>query len=326
MNVFLFAALVLAPSPVQEAEPPVATTEPTHFVRLLRDEDARPVALQTAVVRYRAPQGELTVDLIGAVHVGDAAYYGALNERFASYDALLYELVAARGDEVPRPEDDKGPLNTFLSRAGATFFGLSTQLEHIDYTPEHFVHADLSPAEMKAAWEKRGENGLTLALGVFTDLMRQANLEAESTAPAEARAPNLFELVLQPDGMTGIKRALAGELARQAGPGQLGPTLETLLITDRNQAAARVLTREIANGKQRLALFYGAAHLPDFERRLLEEFGLVRDTIEWHTAWDLEKEVPEAGLSELFEVLAEVLFPVVEPGPQPAPDAEALDR
>ena len=44
----------------------------------------------------------MTVALIGAVHIGDVAYYRQLNEYFKQYDALLYELVAPAGTVVPR--------------------------------------------------------------------------------------------------------------------------------------------------------------------------------------------------------------------------------
>ena len=47
----------------------------------------------------RRTEGDCTpveVDLIGAVHIGDIAYYQQLNERFKQYDALLYELVARK--------------------------------------------------------------------------------------------------------------------------------------------------------------------------------------------------------------------------------------
>ena len=44
----------------------------------------------------------MTVDLIGAVHIGDIAYYDELNKQFTQYDALLYELVAPPGTVVER--------------------------------------------------------------------------------------------------------------------------------------------------------------------------------------------------------------------------------
>ena len=94
----------------------------TEWVRLLSDSNGKPLAMQTAIVRY-VPRKEggggnlqagnlqtgnlqtgagTTVDLIGAVHIGDRAYYQQLNRRFRQYDALLYELVAPEGTQVPR--------------------------------------------------------------------------------------------------------------------------------------------------------------------------------------------------------------------------------
>ncbi|MGH7128138.1 MAG: hypothetical protein ACREIV_06195, partial [Planctomycetaceae bacterium] len=68
----------------------------------------------------------------------------------------------------------------------------------------------------------------------------------------------------------------------------LGPTLATLLIDDRNAACMKVFQKELAGGKTKIAIFYGAAHMPDFERRLEEEFGLKRAGADWLTAWNLE--------------------------------------
>ena len=59
------------------------------------------------------------------------------------------------------------------------------------------------------------------------------------------------------------------------------------LITDRNAAAIEVLTGQIARGRKKIAIFYGAAHMDDFDSRLQKELELQpRDTI-WLEAWDL---------------------------------------
>jgi len=67
--------------------------------------------------------------------------------------------------------------------------------------------------------------------------------------------------------------------------GEQGSTL----ITDRNAAALDVLRQEIAAGRQRIAIFYGAAHMEDFDRHLREDFRLQpRETV-WLEAWDLRE-------------------------------------
>jgi hypothetical protein len=43
----------------------------------------------------------------------------------------------------------------------------------------------------------------------------------------------------------------------------------------------------LAAGKKKIAIFYGAAHMPDFDKRLKEDFGMKRTTSEWINAWNL---------------------------------------
>ena len=66
------------------------------------------------------------------------------------------------------------------------------------------------------------------------------------------------------------------------------------LLSDRNQAAVNVLAEQIKQGKRRLAIFYGAAHMPDIEQRLAKRFGLKAVEQRWIDAWDLRPRSKEA--------------------------------
>ena len=80
----------------------------------------------------------------------------------------------------------------------------------------------------------------------------------------------------------------------QEGDGIPGFTsLMPYIIDARNQKAMDVLAEQIALGKKRIGIFYGAAHLPDFERRLLEDDKFVRVETRWITAWDLDRDLPK---------------------------------
>ncbi len=82
---------------------------------------------------------------------------------------------------------------------------------------------------------------------------------------------------------------LAQQLASVESPaGSLGPTLNNILIADRNEAAMKVFQKELAQGKKKIAIFYGAGHMPDFEKRLRLDFGLEKKSVQWLEAWDLE--------------------------------------
>src|SRR6188472_1942551 len=79
------------------------TPEEPKFIRLKRDANDRPAAMQTAVVTYTSKtRPGVSIDLIGAVHIADRSYYDELNKQFEGYDVVLYELVAPEGTRVPK--------------------------------------------------------------------------------------------------------------------------------------------------------------------------------------------------------------------------------
>jgi hypothetical protein len=80
-----------------------------------------------------------------------------------------------------------------------------------------------------------------------------------------------------------------------------------VIIGDRNAKCVEVLCRQVEGGKRKLGVFYGAAHLPDLERRLLE-MGYRRGKQKWLTAWDIPKaKAPAAEEEKRGEAPAEPL-------------------
>ncbi|MBO13817.1 MAG: hypothetical protein CMJ68_24085 [Planctomycetaceae bacterium] len=326
----LAVAIWTSPLVAQQAEQPagkakkaVAKTKSTpekipRFIRIVRDEKTgEPLRMETATVRYVKRAGKVagkrrkqlvTVDMIGAVHVGERAYYDALNKQFEQYDALLYELVADKG--VRPPKGAKAASNNpagFLQNAMKSTLKLDHQLELIDYSKKNFVHADLSPDEMAAAMKKRGDNALTITLGVLADMIRQqrvADAKARKKgARGQAEEVDIVTMLLDPNGPVKMKRMMAEQMA-DLGPGTgVGKTLDQLLIQDRNAAAMRVLQEQLKKGKRRLGVFYGAAHLPDFHRRMVA-IGFRPKTVTWTSAWDLriEKKTENDDLIQLLRL------------------------
>lgn len=304
---FCLAAIGLIPLPQVDAqrssmsadpsakETQDAQMQPTEFLRVTMSESGEPESLQTAITRYRPAQGDLVVDLIGAVHIGEAAYYERLNEQFKNYDVVLYELVAPRGTRIPAggKKESQGPLDlvSWMQQQAKHSLGLESQLEKIDYQPRNFIHADLSPTDMGKRMQDRGESPLTLGLSAMAEIMRQQNRAADSPElqqmASELSGTSLFELMNDP---LKLKRLMASQFSR---PGALesglGESLNQLLVADRNQEAMRVLNRQIAEGKQKIAIFYGAAHMPDFESRLKTELGMSPTRQVWIDAWDLTR-------------------------------------
>ncbi|MEM7315420.1 MAG: hypothetical protein AAF497_19945 [Planctomycetota bacterium] len=302
----------------------------TRYIRLKRDSEKTPIALQTATARFVSETGfsDLIVDLVGVVHIGDKKYYNEFNKQFKDYDVVLYELVAPKGTRVPRGGKPTG-MNPISMLQGMTqsSLGLQSQMDHIDYTAKNFVHADMSPEDMAAAMRERGDTPVTFFLSAAADLLRESNkkaqqMEAKAEAarqagqqvePAADPISDLFSMLTDSKASGKMKVQMAEQFDSMSGAmgGALGSTLNQTIVKDRNKAALRVLQKEIVKGRKKIAIFYGAAHMPDFEKRLNDDFGLKRSKTTWQTAWDLvedDEAAPtksESPLSMMLRMLQE---------------------
>lgn len=276
----LFLLLVLIPAAFA-AEP----NKEGKFIRVLC-EDGQPAALETSIAHYVSNDGDkgIQLDLVGVVHIGDKGYYRKLNKQFEQYDVVLYELVAPEGTRVPKggKKDSDNPMAQ-MQKIMTMVLRLEHQLEHIDYTKKNFTHADLSPEGMQKAMAERGDDRQTVMLSIMVDMLRKQNLQgkAAQALPADLELSDL----LNP---TKLKRIMAQQMEASADGKNLGKTINQILVEDRNKACLKVLQREIAAGKKKIAIFYGAAHMPDFDKRLKEEFGLRLLSEDWLQAWLLE--------------------------------------
>lgn len=256
------------------------------FVRVVRNADGKPTSLETATVRY-VPAGtdgpqDLVVDLVAVTHVGEPEYFGGLNGQLADYDAVLYELVAPEGVK-PQVGTDGGMIPGLLKG----MLELEYQTERIDYSQPNFIHADLTPKQIGEKMRQRGQTGLSVAFDMFGEMMAQSAKRAARGDQGGLASFDLATLLLDPNGKHKLKQSFAVELEMAEGVEALGATAGQMLITDRNEAALDVLKKQIAAGKRRIAVFYGAGHMPDLERRLVEDFGLKRQGAQWREAWNL---------------------------------------
>ena len=68
----------------------------------------------------------------------------------------------------------------------------------------------------------------------------------------------------------------------------LGADEDSAVIGARNQRAVDVLISQLDSGSKRIAIFYGVAHMPDLEERLIEQLDLVYLDTAWVDAWRLD--------------------------------------
>ena len=127
-------------------------TDP-QFVRITRDQRKVPQSLETSIVAFQAADGDLQVDLIGAVHVADREYYQKLNEQFRKYDAVLYELVAPEGTRIPSGGSKSQHPVGRMQEGIKTLLELSFQLNHIDYTAPIWSTPTCRPMSSPRVWK-----------------------------------------------------------------------------------------------------------------------------------------------------------------------------
>lgn len=267
-----------------------AGAAPKDFFRIRKGADGQPAALETAVSRYEGNIAgrKITVDLVAAIHVAEPEYYRALNEDFKHYDAVLYELIAPEDRKVP-PREGERPDNPVSSLQGMikNLLSLEFQLDGVDYHAKNFVHADLSPDEFFGKMTERGDSVWTILARVLAQDLFPADSGADST-----RELKILLALMSSDEKTRafrLRRYVAADfgkveelVARIEGPSG------SAIIADRNARALAVLDEQIKAGKSTFAIFYGGAHMPDMERRLLEKFPLKQTEFRWLVAWRLQ--------------------------------------
>lgn len=280
--VVMFAACM----PVLAAEEKEAKTEEGQkFLRFVEDgKDGG--KLEVAVGTYKNDKG-VQVQLVGAIHIADAGYYEALNKKFEGYDALLYEMVKPKDMGAPDREAVQANGISFvhiLQKGLKTFLDLDYQLDGIDYTKKNFVHADLTAEEFNRMQDERGES----IFGLMLQQMMKEMMKGDNGKAAQDIDPmQLLAALSSDDGARQLKLILAKQFENmdEMVAGLEGPK-GSVLVTERNKACLKVLKEQMELGKKNIGIFYGAAHMKDMEKRLME-MGFKRTGVEWRVAWDL---------------------------------------
>lgn len=267
---------------------------------------------------FRSREGSRTVLLAGAVHIGDFTYYRRLQRLLDAQDLVLYEGIGSEPDGIdlssfvpPDPERrvretarplrpgtlrtsdaaEADPLTRLQGLMGESL-DLTFQRDGIDYDRSWWVAADVTLADLRRSFAERETSIL-------------ADIFAGGTARAQAQAREILARALRDaaaSAVTGKRlkdvwketfaRLLAVEMNGAGGGASDAPpeprtVQEEVLIVRRNEAVMRRLDQALrAPGVHAIAIFYGAGHAPDFERRLRARgFAPVRD--EWLPAWDI---------------------------------------
>ena len=249
------------------------------FTRVDVDDDGRARALQLGILTY-VREG-VSVDLVSAIHIGDAAYYAELNERFRDYDALLYELVAPQGVDINEQVARRKGLLSKAQLALTKVLDLNFQLDEIDYSQPNFVHADLTPSEFRQSMEDRDESLYVYFWRIFF-----ASVNEYAKDPLGLDDWQMLAGMVKTDEDSSLKTMMAWEMTNlDTVQDILGEDSDSAIVGARNEKAIAVLRNRMDEGDRYIGIFYGVAHMPDLEERLLEELGLTYEKTTWVDAW-----------------------------------------
>jgi hypothetical protein len=263
--------------------------EPGQFIRYAAP-DATGGGLDVAVTTYESTEpGRPKVQLVGVVHVADALYYEHLQQVLDRADVVLFEAIKPEGvgmtqwmkDSEPKDGDDLAGFQQEL----AAWFGFEYQLNAIDYSGARYVHADMTVE--KFIEEGGGEllDGLPIEVGKG---------DPEGLTPevkgvlSQVRAFGR-DVLSEPNPLRSLaRRLMAQTLGKLDEADALGmfPGLDDLVIGRRNAVAVETLSSQLDKTQGTIAIFYGAAHNPDLERRIAK-LGYRRASAFWLRAWAL---------------------------------------
>ncbi|EEF48254.1 conserved hypothetical protein [Ricinus communis] len=209
----------------------------------------------------------------------------------------------------------------FIQRQMARILMLDFQLDCLDYQAENWYHADLDYETFRLLQHEKGESFFTFARDMT---IRSTKAMVQSTSiPAELgpwRSKLLWASRVLPMPLVGL--LIIGGVCDVGSQASEYPELEALsrldfgaamklflakrltseftqvttdmeeksvIIGERNKAAMEALKRAINDGHNKIAVLYGGGHMPDFGRRLREEFDLIPSEVQWITAWSIRQ-------------------------------------
>lgn len=309
----VLAGIWLAGCATRPPAPAVALEAPKPYLRVDRAPD-RTLSLQVASRKLQGPSRRSPVIwLVSASHLGESNYFASLQRQLDACELVLFEGV---GGAPQKRKAEPAGTNAALSSLQTTLaesLGLVFQLDAIDYDRKHFKNSDIGIEQIQqliagttnlASSSEPGPaapaptaagRGMQDLLGIMdgSSLMGALAHTAVRMISVSPRLQATVKVVF-----IETLGSLEGDIAQAKG---LPPDLRELMqfiIRERNEVVLRDLKAALQAKRppRSIAIFYGAGHMHDLERRIGEElrFRPAGDT--WLTAFAINPRA--AGLSD----------------------------
>lgn len=272
--------------------------------------------LRDLIDRYRVSTGALptSLDQLGTTAGADSRLSGFVSAVSRDGWGNPFELAAADGgfrlishgsDGLPggdgaaedlRLRERRGKLaqtQDGLQAELAHAIGLSFQLDEVDYAQPNWQCSDMTEDELAAEFAQRG-----LDFDDFSGSFRTGTIGGDAAA-------SLLRLIKLIDAISNgrVRHMVRAVMAEALGADTselglaMGKELREVILDERNAVVWKSLQEALARPEppKSIAIFYGAAHMADFERRLAELGYQPTDAV-WLKCFEADSRI--AGLTE----------------------------
>ncbi len=240
--------------------------------------------LETAIIRYKN-KDNLVVDLVSVIHIADKDYYKKINKLLAVYEIVLFELVKPEKLKIAQINYNDKDYSK-IQNMFRLLFNLEHQMKHIQYEKKNFVHADISSETLLLLQKQYNRNLSSMMNNVSKEYMKY--YQKKNQQPPQLSLPVILGFLLQKNSSRELKKWFAPQLVEiikiMSGKEH---GVAPILLLKRNQQAIKTLRKIILQGNKKIAIFYGAAHMPHFEKVLINLYKFVKEETIWLPAWKL---------------------------------------
>lgn len=291
--------LLVARGDVKQVARDRSAPQAGQFLRYVAPAPGKPGGLDVATTWYEHPKGGPRVALVGVVHIAEKSFFREVMQVLERNDVVLYEGVKGKDQDAStfqqKSKEGENPIRDLQGKL-AKWFDLAFQLDEIEYTRPHFVHADATPKELgiempsKDGETETGDGEAEKETAPMIPGLPGAGGQ-DPMAMIKSLGPLLDQMMANPASRNMMKRTFAQVM----GSGrvdqmmtQVMPGMSEVLLTRRNKIVVTRLAEQLKKDVDSIAVFYGAAHNGDLEKRMIEELGYKRAGAKWYRAWHLD--------------------------------------
>jgi len=292
--------------------PSQAVAAPTNASPFLRV--ARPrtniTELQVAVRQFvPAGRSQPVVWLAGVSHVGESNYYARLQKLLDAQELVLFEGVTDRASRAAgrkvfdTSKEELGSLQNTMAES----LGLAFQLGAIDYERPNFRNSDLTIEQIAQLISKEAPAGgkpskTAQEFQKMLEMMQGDSLiGALVSAGMKLIGTNPKLQALMKLAMIEVLGRFKGDMSQFEGLPPEWKRLIEILLRARNDVVLKDLQVELQKRApaKTIAIFYGAAHMEDLQRRLTRELHYRPAGEQWFPAFSVDLQKAQVTDAEL---------------------------